>query len=177
MLFLVRLSSRNKKSHLMPIKPTTLLCFIYWTIFLPLFYFVIPTRIFTSLVPLISHPALFSTRFLILNSYLSLPATEGNKILLLWKLLTERRESAYETSSVETEAYIWPFPVGGLGGGFNLLWTLCLFSCVKNYQTDGVTDRVRKTLGKREGETERERETKRQEERCMEFVGLVDIDH
>lgn len=30
----------------------------------------------------------------------------------------EEREAAYETSSVETEAYIWPFPVCGLGGGF-----------------------------------------------------------
>lgn len=37
---------------------------------------------------LISHPDLLSH----LNSYLSLPAAEGNKILLLWKRLTERRE-------------------------------------------------------------------------------------
>lgn len=46
------------------------------------------------------------------------------------------------------------------------------FSCVKNYETDGVTDRVRNGERKRD----RERKIKRQEERCMES-GLVDIDH
>lgn len=40
----------------------------------------------------------------------------GKQVLLLWKLLSERREAAYETSSMETEAYIWPFPVCGTGG-------------------------------------------------------------
>lgn len=82
---------------------------LYFQNILLLFYFLI-LRIYFYCA-LISHPTLSSTPFLILNSYLSLPATEGNKILLLWKLLSERREAAYETSSMETEAYIWPFPV------------------------------------------------------------------
>lgn len=71
---------------------------------------------------LIAHPVLSSARFLILNSFLSLslslPATEGNKILLLWKLLTDRRTAA---SSVETVAYIWALPVCGLRDRFSLL--------------------------------------------------------
>lgn len=89
---------------------------------------------------LISHPDLLSH----LNSYLSLPAAEGNKIPLLWKRLTERREAAYETSSVQTEAYIRPFPVCVLRGGFNLSTSIVShFSLWKNYKADGVKDRQR----------------------------------
>lgn len=89
---------------------------------------------------LISHPDLLSH----LNSYLSLPAAEGNKILLLWKRLTERREAAYETSSVQTKAYIRPFPVCVLRGGFNLSMSIVShFPLWKNYKADGVKDRQR----------------------------------
>lgn len=107
---------------------------------------------------LIEHATLSSPRRLILNSCFALPATEGNKILLLWKLLTERRTAAYETSSEETEAYIWLFPVCRLGGELNLPWKfflVCLF-CVNDGEavrvTDWWTDRVRrKRRGNRKG--------------------------
>lgn len=133
----------------MPVKPLTILCFVYVkhssTLLIFLFYLTL-TRIFTSLMPL-SHPALLS-RFELLS--LSLSATEGNKILLLWKPLTGRQEAAYESSSVETEAYIRPFPVCALRGGFSVYEHCVSLSCVRN--TDGVTGRARKRLRNRESD-------------------------
>lgn len=57
------------------------------------FYVLIPdSYIYFTLVPLSHIQPRRLLAFLILNSYLSLPGTEGNKMLLLWKLLTERGE-------------------------------------------------------------------------------------
>lgn len=144
----------------MPIKPKTHLRFISKTSLLCSF---ILSRSHCLSCALIAHPAL--SHFELLSH--SLPATEGNKILLLWELLTERRTAAYETSSVETEAYIWLFPVCGLGGGFNLLWKLCLsFLCEKLW--DRWSDR--------QSEKQRDRQAGGwHKERCMES-GVADID-
>lgn len=60
-------------------------------------------------------------------------------MLLLWKLLTESRETAYVTSSVETEAYIWPFPVSGLGER-QVQPSMNIVSLSCDYETDGVKE-------------------------------------
>lgn len=87
-----------------------------------------------------------------LNPHLTLPATEGNKTLLPWKLLTERRRAAYETSSEETEAHIWSLPVCGLGGGGaqpSMKMFVCP-SCVKDQEAVRWTDETEEA-GKQKG--------------------------
>ena len=150
MLFLLGHSSRNKKTHLIPIKPMTLLCFICKTSFFCSF---ILSYIYLSCA-LISHPALSSTRFLSHFELLSLSSChrgKQNTVAMETAHREERGEAAYETSRAETEAYIWPVPVCGLGGSSTFYEHCVSVSCVKNYETDGLTDRVRRR---------RQRETK-----------------
>lgn len=147
MLFLLGRSSWNKETLLTLIKRMTLPCFMDKTSFTcsPLFSHP-DSRVFTSLVSL----SWSSTYFFILNSYLSLFLPPRETKYRCYGNCSQRREreerrgeAACETSREETEAYIWPFPVCGLGGRFALLWTLCLsFLCEK--LRDRRSDRQRK---------------------------------
>lgn len=68
---------------------------------------------------------------------------------------------------METEAYIWLLPVYGLGGRrVQPCMNIVSLSCVKNYETDGVTDS--------ENETETHKETeKRKRDRKKDVRSLV----
>lgn len=124
-------SSQKKRAHLKPIKTTAAIYLRSLLVLLPL----LSPQDSGVVVPRSHNPPLSSAPCLILNS--SFPATQGNKMLLLWKQLTEMRTAAYETSNVETEAYIWSFPVWEgeeFGSSFdeNVVSLLC--------ETDEVTD-------------------------------------
>lgn len=149
MLFLLGHSSRNKKTHLIPIKPMTLLCFIGKTSFFC--SFILSSRLvyLPLLCPyLTSSPVLYSLSHFGLLSLSSCHRGKQNTVAMETAHREERGEAAYETSSVETEAYIWPFPVCGLGGRFNLLWTLCLSFPVWKTTRQTEWQRVRKSRGK-----------------------------
>lgn len=103
----------------------------------------IQTRLLTSLVALsLVQLCPLLSLFSFWTPIFPLPATKGNKILLLWKLLTaereRKREEAYETSCVETGAYIWLVPVCGQPS----MNVESLFPVWKT--TDGVTEIGRK---------------------------------
>ena len=131
----------------------TLLRSIRTTSLIPLFYFSSsPTRTLLPSSPIQPPPP--QPSFLVLNSYLSLflPPREtkycccGNS-----SQRGERRgeRKAYETSRVETEAYIWPFPVCGLGGRAQPFYEHCVCLSLCDCKTDGVTDKQTEWDGER----------------------------
>lgn len=153
MLFLLGHSSRNKKkTHLIPIKPMTLLCFIYKTSFSC--SFILSSRLvyLPLLCPyLTSSPVLYSLSH---SELLSLPSCHRGK------QNTVAMETAHREERQLMRLPMWKqMPIYGhfLSAGREVVSTFyehgVSFSCVKNYETDGVTDRVRK---------QRETETKRQ---------------
>lgn len=157
-----------KKTHLMPIKQMTLLFCIYKTSLFRSFIFSSRLMCLPLLCPyLTSSPVLYLLSHF--APYLFLLAGKGNKMLLLWKLLTERREAAYETSSVETGAYIWPFPVCGPGGAVQPSMNIVsLFPVWK-------TTRQMEWQTERERQRDREREKGKQRDRKKDVWRLVGL--
>lgn len=131
MLCLVGHSTQNKKTHLMPVKPLTILCFVYVkpssTLLIFLFYLTL-TCIFTSLMPL-SHLALLSRVEL-----LSLSFCHWGK----------QNTVAMETAHREARGSLWEFQCRDRSlykaisclcaeRWLQRLWTLCLsFPCEKH---------------------------------------------
>lgn len=130
----------------MPVKPMTLLCFISKTSFFRFYFLPPPTRTFTSLVPLISHPALSSARFLIFENSLSLFSCHRGKqnTVAMETAHRERarREAAYETSSVETEAYIWPHPVWWVQPSMNIVFLSFLRETLRGRWSDRQSEKM-----------------------------------
>lgn len=75
-----------------------------------------------NFVPLISHPGLLSH-----FQPLSVSSCHWGKQNAV-AVETIGSEAAHATSSVQTEAYKWQFPVWVLRDGYKPLWTMCLFS-------------------------------------------------
>lgn len=83
----------------MPVKPTTLLCFIYKTSLFCSFYYLIPTSIFALLC---SYLASIPVLCLILNSHLSLSSCHRGK----------QNTVAMETAQREKRGSLWDFQCG-----------------------------------------------------------------